>query len=122
MSLRADFAAAAVDIFAAFGDVPIALTLTKMLSAEYNTTTGVVDTANDEFEAQGFIIEYDQHEVDGETVRTGDVKCILRQAEIDAQVTVNDKITINERIYDVVNVGKDPADALWLLQIRSSDA
>jgi hypothetical protein len=122
MSVRGDFAQSAADIFAAFGDVPVDVLLTKLVSTEYDPTTGTVESANDEYEGQGFVIEYDQHEVDGETVRTGDVKCILRQAEFTEAPTPSDRVTIAERIYEVINIGKDPADALWILQLRSPDA
>lgn len=123
MSIRGQFAKAAADIFTAFGDVPVDCTLRKLVETTYNTTTGEVDVPTDEFESQVILIDYDQREVDGESVRTSDVKGIIRQATLDGETpNVNDKLQVGDRLFDIINVGEDPAGALWMLQLRTSDA
>lgn len=87
------------------------------------TITGTYDPVTDtttgdqviKYTGRGVFTEYTIKEVDALTVLITDTKLIALQNEVDELPQVDD--TVNG-VFRVVNVGADPADASYTLQLR----
>lgn len=67
------------------------------------------------YSGKGVFSSYKAIEVDNETILVTDLKLIFLQGNLKPQ---NDDIINNE--YQVVSVSKDPADVVWILQLRKA--
>lgn len=67
------------------------------------------------YSGKGVFSSYKAFEVDNETILVTDLKLIFLQGNLKPQ---NDDIINNE--YQVVSVSKDPADVIWIIQLRKA--
>lgn len=65
------------------------------------------------YSGRGVFMGYSSHEIDGQTILQNDVKLLCLQAESEAPM-IDD--VINDM--QVVSVSKDPADVVWVIQLR----
>lgn len=66
------------------------------------------------YSGRGVFMGYSSHEIDGNTILQNDVKLICLQSQIERTPSVDD--IINQM--RVVAVSKDPADVVWVIQLR----
>lgn len=66
------------------------------------------------YTGRGVFSSYAEIEVDNESIRMNDVKLIILQSEIGKEPMLDDMING----YQVLAVGKDPADVTYTLQLR----
>ena len=100
-----DGLADAVNVFTIVRSVP---------GGEYNPDTGVVEPITSSHTSRGILANYKSSEIDGEVIVSTDLKAIILQNEIDITPVIGD--LLNQ--YRVINVGKDPAGATHILQLR----
>ena len=86
-----------------------------------NIAGGTNPTATS-YGAQGFVDDYATSEIDGTLVVNGDRRVYVFGASLAAGITPtpNDKVTIGGVSYRVVNVGSDPANAVFICQARGA--
>lgn len=82
---------------------------------DYDPDTGTFQPVITSHSSRGILANYKSSEIDGEVIISTDQKAIILQNEIDIVPVIGD--LLNE--YRVMNVGKDPADATHILQLRA---
>jgi hypothetical protein len=118
MALKSVFKAAAQTIFTALDDVKISVTY-RVVSSSYNTSTGIVTPSNTDYAITNCIrIDYEADEIDGLAVKPEDFKLMIPVDDLDVNPAVDHQILIGTDIHNVVSYQKDPADAVWTIQIR----
>jgi hypothetical protein len=118
--LQEAFRNAAAAAFAAVGDIK------EMAVFRSKTNSNPVfdpatDTISDAYSDQSVNIVpsgYDSREVDGQTVLITDEKAKILVADLTVDPKRNDQIVRNSVVWEVINIHKDPANAVWTLQIR----
>ncbi len=77
--------------------------------------TGTVETTQSNIEA--VVTSYKNFEINGSQIVAGDRKVLIPVNSLTVGPVVNDKIEFDGVRYQVKNVGKDPADALYIIQV-----
>ncbi len=80
----------------------------------YNPVTEQWDVGTLGYTGRGVFAGYEAEMVDGIKILSTDTKLIALQAEVTMTPAVDDEINGAK----VLAVGKDPADATWILQLR----
>jgi hypothetical protein len=120
MGLQGTFKAAAQTIFEAFGDVPVSSTYSSVDdSIAYNPSGSgtITDTVTNET-VDIIFAYYEVAQIDGTKVRASDQKAMIPVENLTAVPGQKDYITTSSKRWNVVAVETDPAEALWILQIR----
>lgn len=85
----------------------------------YNTTTGALTTTMTDVTVSVVFAGYRRDEIDGEVIRPEDQKCLIPTKDFSPTPGVNDQITrASGEVWSVQGIGKDPASALWVLNVR----
>ncbi|MCP3684775.1 MAG: hypothetical protein GY861_19070 [bacterium] len=124
MGLRDTFKNAANTVFTAFGDIPRSCTYVSTGTKELNTHTGnVVTKASDpdvSYTGVNIIFtKYTKAEIDDVHILFSNVKGLVPVENLTPTPKKNDTITdaAGEQ-WGVIDWKKDPADALWILQLE----
>lgn len=119
MGLADIFKDAASTIIEAFDDVPKSVTYVQKGSSVYTPGTGVVTSTDTEYTTTAIFDEYEMNEVNNSAVRATDKLAYIASNDLDVTPVVDDEIVdANSITWQIINVKSDPADALWVLQIR----
>lgn len=119
MGLADIFKDAAEAIIEAFDDIPVSVTYVQKGAATYTPATGAVTSTDTEYTTTAIFDEYEMDEIDNNVVRATDKLAYIAANDLDVTPVVDDEITdANSVTWQVVNVRSDPADALWVLQLR----
>ena len=98
------------------------VTMRRVLTGEYNTTTGAPIRTEIDKTVKGRLDEYHNREI-GETVQVGDRKLTIAAADLTFNPSSADEVVINDEIYRVVNVKSTQATdeaAIHEMQIRGA--
>ncbi len=123
MSLKEAFQNAAVTALNAFSSLSESVTYNSKTdtSASYDPTTGIVSDPYVSYAGVEMIfLEYEATKIDNVTILTTDQQAMIAQSELTPTPKRGDTIIRSSEKWDVVSVTKDPADALWILQVRLS--
>lgn len=134
MSLRGLFANAASLAFNAFDDVPEAATLYSEVST-YDTATATNVVSSTAYSISKMaLVRFKREEIgaplSGERgallanafpIEGSDVKGIFQIAELPTGVTPlqKDRIEADGRSWQIVDLVKDPAEVIWIIQLRT---
>lgn len=134
MGLRGLFADAATVAFNAFDDVPEVATLyVETSSYDPNTATSTVSSTAYTV-SQMVLVSFKREEIgaplSGERgallanafpIEASDVKAIFQQSELPAGVVPRhkDRVEANGKSWQVLDIVKDPADVIWIMQLRT---
>lgn len=120
MTMKAAFQKAAEKAFAAAGDLRTTVTYRSKNSgsATYTPSTGAVSDSYSSYTIKVILADYTITERDGKTVLSTDRKAIIPVSKLTPTPKTNDIIVIDDVSWDVVGYKKDPADALYTIQIR----
>ena len=118
MSLRGLMQDVVAGAFPALGDIPETVIYSSKPVSIVNPTTGLVSMASANFSASMVFVKYRREEIDGESVRPEDLKGLLPAKDLDFVPGLNDTITRNGRVLAVQRVALDPAESLYILQLR----
>lgn len=136
MGLRDTIRKAASTAVKATGDLSKvnSVTYKQLVEAEYNTSTGqVVSNTNVYQNLTMTIVDFDRKFIDGENIRDTDQRGLLPALDPLTGIDIGfipdaggDTVEfVNENnileLWDVVNVRKDPASALYDLQLRKRE-
>ena len=131
--LKEAFQQAAKAAFAAAGTIKEEVTL-RCYSGKNSTYTPSTNTISNPYRQhrniQMIFTDYNIKEVDGQTVLATDIKakCLVNDLDdIPATPKMNDEIirieydsdkNPSDVVWNIINLGKDAADAVWTFQIR----
>lgn len=119
MGLKEAFKAAVQTAFNAVGNVKISIVYTSNPPSSYDPSTGVTTPNTTDYSMTNVIREdYEAEEIDGLAIQTNDVKLLIPVDDLTPIPQIDDYVTMDSKQWNVVNKHKDPADALWTLQIR----
>jgi len=119
MGLRSVFQEAAESIFDAFGDVAESATYTRVTgNPVYSPSTGTMSTPETSYTISVINTRFKSNEVDGIHVLNTDHKVLIPANDIAFTPGLHDHLTIDGVRENVVNKRIDPAEALWILQVR----
>lgn len=119
MGLAETFRDAAETIIEAFDDIPISVTYVQKGASVYTPGTGVVTSTDTEYPTVGIPDEYEMDEIDNNVVRATDKLFYIANNDLEVTPVVDDEIIDADSItWQIKNVKSDPADALWVLQLR----
>lgn len=99
------------------------LTLTKIAPGVRGATvSGGTNPASTPYAAQGYVDDYLLSEIDGVLVQTGDRRGYVFGSSIAGGVVPapNDKLTSAGITYRIMSVGSDPANAVFICQMRGA--
>jgi len=122
VGLRETMSKAAQTAFTAAGDIPVATTYYQRGSTVYDASTGTVSAGVNTYLFSMIFAAFKSNEIDNEHILATDQKGLVPQANFSTIPAVGDYLFIVESgasvRYDVQGFKKDPADALWTLQLR----
>lgn len=119
MGLAEIFRDAAETIIEAFDDIPQSIIYTQKGASVYTPGTGTVTSTDTDYTTTAIFDEFEQREIDNNVVRATDKLAYIASNDLDITPVVDDEITdANSVTWQIINVRSDPADALWVLQIR----
>lgn len=122
MGLRETLSKAAQTAIVATGDIPVTTYFYSIGSTTYDTSTGVASVGSTVYVVSMIFTRFNTNEIMDENIEPTDQKGIIPQANISVIPKIDDYLQIVESgvsvRYDVVGKQKDPADAIWKLQLR----
>lgn len=102
------------------------LTGTRTVEGEYDPVTGQTSGSTLTYMGRGVFGSYSMREIDGSLIQTTDEKLLVLQSELFVSVGGLPTIAIAApEVGDIINgkralnVGTDPADATWTIQLRA---
>ena len=117
-SLRAEFAAAADEIFRQSGDIVIPATLRRSSGGAYDPVTGSTAGTTVDIPCGIVLDSWEQRQIDGDVVRVGDRRAFVRASELGIEPSTDDQLVIGGRTWQVLAVSTDPALVLYELHVR----
>ena len=118
MGLADIFKDAAETIIDAFDDIPISVTYVRKGSSVYVPGTGAVTSTDTEYTVKGIPDEFETEEINNLSILRTDKLFYIASNDLDVTPVVSDEIIISDVTWQVISVQSDPADALWVIQIR----
>lgn len=119
--LQEAFQKAAAAAFTAAGNVKESVTVRIKSSSNpaYNPSTDSVTDSYTDYTVNALPSGYDTKEIDGRTILNTDEKLMILVEDLPSITPKrNDQIIRDSVTWEIESVHKDPADALWTLQIR----
>jgi hypothetical protein len=118
--LKEAFRNAAAAAFAAADDIKEVAVLRSKTNSNpnYDPVTDTVSDAYTDYTVDILPSGYNSREVDGQTVLITDEKAKILVTDISVDPKRNDQIVRDSVKWEIINVHKDAADAVWTLQIR----
>ena len=107
-------------VMTALGDIPVSATYHATGTIAYNPTTGVksetggVDTVLDKI----VMADYTVDEVDHKAILVTDKKLMIPYIDLASEPHPIDTITIGSSVYKVISKRIDPAEGMWIIQVR----
>lgn len=119
MSLASQIVSAVNQAKASLGDLVITATVTKVTNVSYSTTTLNPTQTSASPTVDGFVSQWDEDELDGEKVRSDDVKFYVFPTTV--EIAHGDTVSFDGTKYSVERVSPVKAGiqtALTLVQLR----
>lgn len=91
---------------------------------DYDPVTEQSNQVTHTYTGRGVLGQYDIKRIDGVNILSGDIKITALQNEVsespkvDHIITTTDLVTHTSQSYKVINVGSDPAEATYSVQLR----
>lgn len=118
-SLKATLAKAVTSAFTAVGDIKQTVTYRRTTST-YNPHTGTNTTTNVDYTLSVILTSFNNIEIDKVTVLAFDRKMIVQTKDLTLTPSMaTDKVIINGKVHNVIQVKQDPALATYTLQLRA---
>lgn len=120
MGLVADIKAAVELVITAVDDIAQSCSYWATGTPSYNAPTGAVTRSETEYTGvKAVFVNFSRREIDGTVIRPEDQKCLIAANDLSVTPTVNDRIIDAASVsWEVVNIRKDSAGALWTLRVR----
>lgn len=112
------FKNAAQIIFTAMDDVKITVTY-RVKTSSYNTSTGKVTISHTDYVITNCIrVYFTAKEIDGLAIKPEDFKLLIPVDDLPVTPKIDDYVLIDSKNHNIIHYEKDPADAVWTIQVR----
>lgn len=120
MGLKSDFKSLAEALIDAFDDIPATCTYHSSGTFSYSPSTGTVNESSPSSISNVKIVfeKYKVDEIDGEQILEDDRKGLIASNDLGVTPQKEDYLVIGSSTYYVKTYSTDPAEALWILQLR----
>ena len=105
----------------AIADLATQMTYVSVTPGVYVPDAGTNFDPTVEYSITGIIVNYKDREFDGDRIRRGDRKIIIEQASLTPIPNLSDRIEVGEIRYNILRIEQDPAEAIWILQVRTNE-
>ncbi|WP_241622692.1 glutamate 5-kinase [Rosenbergiella australiborealis] len=105
-------------------DAVLPFTGSYVTEGDYDPVTEQSNQVTHTYTGRGVLGKYDIKRIDGVNILSGDIKLTALQNEVseppkvDHIITTTDLVTHTSQSYKVINVGSDPAEATYSVQLR----
>ncbi len=103
--------------FRQLGTILKEILVRKVVTNSYSTESGVCLTTYTDIKVKAHISKFSKREIDNINVLATDRKVLFLKDDC-STVDTTYKISIDGKIYNIVNVNLDPTGALWQIQLR----
>ncbi len=122
MGLKDTIAGALNAGFAALDDLKKTVTYKTQGVGIYVPSTGTFTRVETDLSTLGIFMDYHAREIDGAQIKPHDMKFLLQQNKLSVAPKENDRLLCTDgKYWEVISIKKDPADATWELQLRSTN-
>lgn len=122
MGLKDTIQKAAQTALKVVDDITVSVTFESVGSTSYDASSGIPTSTDSGHMVSMIFGAYSQQEIVQHQLRPTDVKATIAQLDLPVTPKMDDEVwnvVANVTVaYDVVNIGKDPADAIWVLGLR----
>lgn len=119
MGLQSVFKSLAQAAFVAVGDIPVSVTYTHVTgNPTYTPATGTVTDSTTDYTVSVVFNQYKAADVDGANILSTDQQALIPVENLGCTPSNHDYMTVDGERWNVVDKETDPAEALWILQIR----
>lgn len=120
MGLKEAFKAAAQTAFTAASNVKKTVTYRSKSSTNptYTPSSATVSDSYSEYSIQVICEDYNSREIDNQTVLSTDLKVLIPVDNVNFTPKINDTIVIDDIVWEIIGIHKDPADALYTFHSR----
>jgi len=119
MSLSTELKSLASGVMGAVSGLTTAVTYTAhTANPAYDPATRTVTESTAAYAVSMVLTSYEQREIDNRSVMGTDIKAIIAQNDLTPTPTLKDTVTIAGVKHEIVNIGQDPAGAIWKFQLR----
>lgn len=86
----------------------------------YTPATGAQTRLEQDYAVSGIVYGYTRREIDGVLVKPFDRRFLCLQADLPVSPNLTERLVLDGKGWEVVGIEEDPAQAVWMLQIRGS--
>lgn len=91
---------------------------TKVVTGSYDSSTGKRSNTTSSTTLDVIYYKVRDKEVDGVKIKINDIRIIFPQSRLSFSPSADDYITFGGERYEIIQIIKDPANAVWLLFVR----
>jgi len=121
MTLKTDIQKIVKDVFASVDTWGFATSVTYIHhtgNPTYDPETRVTTAATTSYSVKMLLTSYENKEIDNVVIMGTDKKAMIASKDLAPTPSLKDTITIDSVTHEIMNIEKDPADAMWVFQIR----
>jgi hypothetical protein len=89
-------------------------------SPSYTPATGAVTRLEQDYTVSGLVYGYARRDIDGVRVKPFDRRFLCQQADLPVSPKLTERLVLDGQPWEVVGIEEDPAQAVWMLQIRGA--
>jgi hypothetical protein len=89
-------------------------------SPGYTPGTGAVTRLEQNYAVSGLVYGYARKDIDGVLVKPFDRRFLCHQANLPVSPKLTERLVLDGQTWEVVGIEEDPAQAVWMLQIRGA--
>jgi len=106
--------------FSLAGQILVTCVYSHRTAAVYDPTAGTTAETTEEATVKAILQPYSEREIDGDRIRIGDRRAIIKRSELKgiSEFSQQDTLTIGTERWQFIDPGYDPADAVLKGQIR----
>lgn len=120
IDLKSICVSAVATVFSVAQSIQDAGVFSHVTAGTYDPTTGADPSSNANTSVNALFGMFDQREIDGTNVQSGDKKLFIKQTELTTPPQRKDYYTDSDGVrWDVFMVGIEPTESVWILGIRS---
>ena len=117
MGLKSTIQVAAKQALVGLGDLHEDMDYIKNTGEVYDPATGENVIQCIKLDIKGVRVNFKSREIDGTTVELDDFKVLTLVQDLSVTPNIKDEIIVQQIKYRVKNFAKDPADAVWIIQV-----
>ena len=121
MTLKTDIQKIVEDIFVSVDTWGLTTSVTYVHhtgNPTYDPDTRVSTLSTTNYPVEMLLTSFENKEIDNIVIMGTDRKAMIASRDLTPTPSLKDTITISSVTHEIINIRKDPADAMWIFQIR----